>query len=155
MRQLASGLALGLLFLVAAPLSALAQLAAAPAPAPAVVGTVTAIEGPSGAVLVIRANRTYSLKVGDQLIAGDQVFTRFNGSVAINGSGCAVLPQASFMVMTGAGCSTISGLTASQTIGGVAIGGQSALSFPLLAGAAGAVAVAASASSGGDDPASP
>lgn len=51
-------------------------------------GEVTAIEGPEGAVVVVRGSQAYALLLGDILFEGDRVFTRANGRVTLQAGGC-------------------------------------------------------------------
>ena len=132
-------------------------------------GEMTSVSGPEGAVLVVRGTQTYFLAIGDQLIAGDQVFTRSNGSASIFaevfGTECVIqLPSASSIVLNAEVCSaTPVTLAFADVVGGVAIGaggvgGGGPATTPVLLGlfgAGGAVAAAAGGGGDGGTPASP
>lgn len=87
------------------------------------VGEVSNLAGPSGSVLVIRGNVTYTLQAGDKLFAGDRVFTRTNGSVDVKYYQCALALAGaqSIDIQSNCGIGAVT-LSADASVGGVAIG---------------------------------
>lgn len=144
---------------VSAVLSVLTALAPS-ALAQAAVAKVISLNGEFGSVLVLRGSETFSLMDGDDLFAGDQVFTRTNGQVSISGFGCerGLGGRMSISISASNFCTApLNTLSPSETIGGTQLGigvGQTpGLLLPLLA--AGAAGGAAGALSNDDQPASP
>src|SRR5579871_4529949 len=68
--------------------------------APVKAGQVIAIEGPAGAVMVLRGSKAYALLKDDVLFVGDRVFTRTNGQADLLSSGCKqhLSPSASIVI---------------------------------------------------------
>lgn len=87
------------------------------------VGEVSSVSGPEGAVLVVRGASTYYLSTGDALFAGDKIFTRDQGHVAMIANGCALeLAPISAVVVNASLCDVQpKNLIGEREIGGVSL----------------------------------
>ena len=122
-------------------------------------GSVTAVTGSEGSVVVVRGGETFSLNSGDTLFEGDRIVTREGASIDIKAPGCdRAIPQNSTIVISAGFCeATIASVD--QTIlaeaGLPASGGGVGAALPIIGGIAGAGGLAAAAGGGGGGSSSP
>lgn len=127
------------------------------------IGTITAISGETGTVIVQRGADTYSLGLNDELFPGDKIVTREGGTVQFSAYGCSVdLEGGSMATLNADFCATTPVTTTAEVLPPaepVVTGVTAASNTGLLIGAgllgAGAIAAAAGSGGGNDTPASP
>ncbi len=129
-------------------------------------GTVAAVSGEVGSVIVLRDGEIYALNPGDFLIVGDVVTTRRNASVELSLTGCSLKlgGREQIEIDTNAcptgrvraessGGETVTAAETTVSSGGSALGGTlgGLSTSTVLLGVAGAATVAALAAGGGGD----
>ena len=133
-------------------------LSAVSLPALAQEGSVVAVTGDAGSVIVVRGTETFSLAPTDVLFAGDRIITQTTGGTEVTAFGCTrTLASLQSITIAPDFCTqTIASVAADGTrLADAAIveGGGIGAALP-LAGLAAAGAAAGAAGGGGDDGAS-
>ena len=80
------------------------------------VGTISAMTGETGSVVVVRGGQTYSLKAGDTVFEGDRIVTRSGGTVTIDAMGCSVPLGASQTAQVGSSFCTAAPQTVTEQV---------------------------------------
>ena len=133
-------------------------LSAVSLPALAQEGSVVAVTGDAGSVIVVRGTETFSLAPTDVLFAGDRIITQTTGGTEVTAFGCTrTLASLQSITIAPDFCTqTIASVAADGTLladAAIVEGGGIGAALP-LAGLAAAGAAAGAAGGGGDDGAS-